>query len=311
MTSTTPLVKVAKACQFVLDETQTLEAQKDACFAAVIKSCKQGKWQQFDGCKDEISQLTNSIGQSLLIFSISSNEQRLSEELIFREISIFTRDRRGNTAFHCAVLQGNAQLIEMLFKHFALDVRNLQKKTPYDLAKDFGKRDTFLRGIDNIFLCYRRTKQYNKTLELLRSVLHIVEELLGEKHFQMALCLAEMGHCYFSLGNYAQALIMFRQAEELFITTDRAVTTLHSIGLCYYRLREYAKALELFQEELSLLYNNADKAISYYDIARCYRKLGDPDEAKENFTEATLRDGRFETRCAEKLSNMNKYSKQT
>ena len=108
---------------------------------------------------------------------------------------------------------------------------------------------------------------------------------VGEKHSE-GRARGSLGACFYSLGQYEQALCLNEQSHML-TGGDRIVCG--NIGLCYTKLKQYTSAIEWHERSRAMAQDLGDKAeegIASGNIARCYAALGQNEEAIELFRQS-------------------------
>ncbi len=129
------LSKIIRTLQF--DES----LDREACFQAVIEACRQRHWKPITACRDELVELIDQTGRSLLIYALQIGDHMLSQALIEQEIALQTSDRQGNTPLHYAAEQGNSDLLLKLRKHLSVNSKNDRGQTPLHRAVNQGQRE--------------------------------------------------------------------------------------------------------------------------------------------------------------------------
>src|SRR4051812_34656675 len=105
------LSRIVQVFQVTLSDSASLEDLEKACFQSALEACRQGRWEQITSCQDELAQLTDQQGRSILLCAIQSGDRTLSQRLITEGITLHTHDLEGNTPLHYAASRGDVDLI--------------------------------------------------------------------------------------------------------------------------------------------------------------------------------------------------------
>ena len=99
-----------------------------------------------DSQKDALTKLVNSLGDTLLIYSIKHDESEIFTKLLDKEICVSSKDKEGNLPIHIAAKLGLLKFIQKLFEHNLTDKKNLKLQTPLHLAASIGQ-ETIVRKL--------------------------------------------------------------------------------------------------------------------------------------------------------------------
>jgi ankyrin repeat protein len=122
-------------------------ASEQACFEAAWEMCRARNWTLLKQCQEELNQIVNEQGRSLLQQAIRVGEIALATEMIANGIAIHGRDSMGNTAMHYAVQTESLNLVLKLYEHTSQDTRNEQGQTPLHYAAARGQLDVIRKLI--------------------------------------------------------------------------------------------------------------------------------------------------------------------
>ena len=204
------LARIVQVFQVHLPESASKDLE-EACFQSVLEACRQGKWEQITSCKNELAQLTDQQGRSILLFFIQSGDKILSQKLISEGVTLHTYDLEGNTPLHYAALRGDVDLISMLYKHISIDSKNINGETPLHLAIRAGQSDVvkalLLNGAQKeACFNYETIEVTPLGLAVIRGDLESVQILLQE---------VKISTTQTSLGNVLHLAVHFQQNEVL------------------------------------------------------------------------------------------------
>jgi ankyrin repeat protein/tetratricopeptide (TPR) repeat protein/predicted acylesterase/phospholipase RssA len=127
----------------------TVPPTEQACFEAAWEMCKGRNWTLLRRCQEELNQIVNEQGRSLLQKAIRIGEIALATEMIANGIAIHVRDAEGNTAMHYAVQTESLDLISKLYEHIPQDAQNFHGQTPLHFAASRGQLDVIRTLIAN------------------------------------------------------------------------------------------------------------------------------------------------------------------
>ncbi|NGX60450.1 MAG: Photosystem I assembly protein Ycf3 [Chlamydiae bacterium] len=189
----------------------TFEEKQQACFEKVLEACKEKDWEKIKASKDLLTYLTNHLGQTILLYAVSSGKTKLSIELIERQIALKSKDGDGNTALHIAAYHGDIHLLGMLWEHIPIDEKNNYGQPPLHTAIFRGQVDVvsaLIRNVKNL------SHPFNwKTLKItplgfaaLRGEIGCFEVLLHKVPFSTATS---------SVGTLLHLVVHFQQNEML------------------------------------------------------------------------------------------------
>jgi len=109
----------------------------------------------------------------------------------------------------------------------------------------------------NISHCFLKTNHPRQALEVADKILEIYQELLDRKHPYLAWITMKKACCIHDLGDYRQALILFKEALSLLIAlwgndhVDLA-DCWNEIGNCYLHMNEFKEARKAFRSGLRI-----------------------------------------------------------
>lgn len=141
------LTTIIEHLNLPIDQTSDVQ---DKCFSAVWEHCEMGRWDIITALKNSITQLVNSLGQSILAYCIveaaieeTDNIKAVRQKpidifkfLINHKIALISPNQEGNLPIHIAAEWGLEQHVKELFKHNLLDARNLNGFTPLHLYQN-------------------------------------------------------------------------------------------------------------------------------------------------------------------------------
>jgi tetratricopeptide (TPR) repeat protein len=108
----------------------------------------------------------------------------------------------------------------------------------------------------------------------------------------IAASLANLGTCYFSLGDYPRAIELHQQALVIAreMSNRRAeATVLGNLGNCYYSLGDYPTAIGLYEQALAIARDvsyREGEATHLGNLGTCYAELGQTSRAIEQYQQA-------------------------
>lgn len=94
---------------------------------------------------------------------------------------------------------------------------------------------------------------------------------------KMPLAYNQLGHCYYRLENYQEAIVWYKKAiDDMYFNSNRTLsnTTCCLLGSCYYHLKNYQEAIIWLKKAIE----NGDTD-SYFWLGRCYSVQQDYQEA--------------------------------
>ncbi len=116
----------------------SIQQSSDLCFSEIYNLCKQKKWAIINELKDEVNQLVNAVGQTLLVACIYQKDEILFQGLIEKEIAIHKPSKEGNLPLHYASQMGLIKFVEQLINYNKINVENKFNQTPLHLAAYYG-----------------------------------------------------------------------------------------------------------------------------------------------------------------------------
>ena len=96
---------------------------------------------------------------------------------------------------------------------------------------------------------------------------------------KMPLAYNQLGHCYYRLENYQEAIVWYKKAiDDMYFYSNRTLsnTTCCLLGSCYYHLKNYQEAIIWLKKAIE----NGDTD-SYFWLGRCY-------SVQQNYQEAII-----------------------
>lgn len=91
--------------------------------------------------QEQLRILTDVKGRSILMGAIEKGEEKLSEELIKRNITVQTKDSQGNSALHLASKFGSLKSTHSLLKKLQINEQNEKGRTPLIVAIKYGRNE--------------------------------------------------------------------------------------------------------------------------------------------------------------------------
>jgi len=158
----------------------------------------------------------------------------------------------------------------------------------FELRCDTGDYDTAAALLAAIDFGYLQVWGHYRTLTDLHERIHgrISDPVLNGAH------LANLGNCFYSLGDYRQAIDLHSQA--LVIARDTRDphgegAELGNLGNCYYSLGDYRQAIDLHSQALVIARDIGDRrgeGVELGNLGSCRYSLGDFRRAIELYTQA-------------------------
>ena len=158
----------------------------------------------------------------------------------------------------------------------------------FELRCDIGDYDTAATVLQDIDFCYLQMWGHFRTVVELRERIHgrITDRALNAAH------LANLGTCYFRLGDYRVAIDVLTQALALHRDTGNRQgegIALGNLGLCHFHLGDYRQAIDLHTQALALhrdTGNRQGEGIALDNLGNCHSHLGDYRQAIDLHTQA-------------------------
>jgi tetratricopeptide (TPR) repeat protein len=276
------LSKIAHSFHFKLDQKAPLEKQQDFCMEKVLKRCGQSKWEYTVGCEDAISQLTDSLGRSLLIRAIESDNAKLCRALTSRQIAISVVNADGDTALHTAARTGHVGCIVALCPYFSLDKQNLQGETANGILGKSQTTTKVLNSLEGLALRLLGPDKYAEALEIYRQIYRLYEAhsaAESRKH----IVVENMICCLIELKRIDEALELMEKNLPWKVTayeenSQVMANTWSRFGDCLLEKGRDEEALEMFKKALQVwekVERKKDLALAHISksIGLCYRVL--------------------------------------
>ncbi|MBS0628596.1 MAG: tetratricopeptide repeat protein [Verrucomicrobia bacterium] len=263
------LDKVSKTFFLKLDPTLSIEERQYACFEGVFERLRAKQWISIPLCTEELSQLTDREGRSLLIRALDlyPNDHDLAVALATSKIAL---DRVGpgeNSPLHYAARTENCKVIELLYSPTSALKRNNNNQTPLDVAANLHQVEA-IRTLLNIPNLIDRTPTWATFFNL------------GNRFF-------DEGHLPEAKGMYLEALAVAESAFVPDVHGPQLGMNLHNLGCLHFSLKEYDKALFYWEKEYEIrlkLRENVTDLLK--DIALIYALQGNEIEALKTLTKA-------------------------
>ena len=111
--------------------------------------------------------------------------------------------------------------------------------------------------MSNLAGLYTTLGNYQRSEQLQRQALDILEKTYGTYHPRVAWAVEKMGGLYAASGDYRQALQRYRQALDITEKTvgpehPEAANCLDGMGLAYYSLGNFAEAADCYRRALAI-----------------------------------------------------------
>lgn len=271
-------------------------------------------WELIDKATNELSQLVDEKGCSLLVHAINKGDSCLSEKLINHGIALRGTDMRGNTALHIAAKKGELELINQLKTHLDVNSRNTHGKTPLHKALKTGQSTAVQTLVDNgaditqaAQLLVRKkswdfenTKNWVETSEAAELWYSHAQCLKESKNFetldwkQKVAILEGMAEFRNVMGFYRKALEVGEQAltirkEALGSEHSEVALGLSLVGQLCCKSLEYAEGEKYFKQaieiqEKTLGHEHLDLVKSLHNLGMCYTHQGSHEESFQCYT---------------------------
>lgn len=305
------LSKIAHVFRVVLKIGLTIEQQKQACFEAVIAACNQKRWELIEECKDELCQLTDQVGRSLLVYALETPDSILAQELIARGISLKSVDAQGNNALHHFARIGDAEAIGILHKHISTTAKNNAGETPLDVAFSANQPYTAITlltsaelrdktpqwvTLNSIGIRFFKAGAIQAALAIHVEACDIATKAFEETDPNLITSIDHVANCSFALKDYVQARQFF--AVELGIIIKiykedhpKVIDLLKSISLCHLFEGNLEEALKLAGEAHSIATHSLEDNPFEVDMIKnhigfCHFSFGDYETALKYYRQA-------------------------
>jgi tetratricopeptide (TPR) repeat protein len=109
----------------------------------------------------------------------------------------------------------------------------------------------------NIGQCHRYTHNYPQALDHFLQAMPLLD-VEGGRETEAVAAYNDIGACYYSQGNYKDALIFFTKALEWELDQPNAqlrpslATTYNNVGKCHHHQQDYAQALDCYHHALQI-----------------------------------------------------------
>ncbi len=108
--------------------------QQDKICKVVLEKIQKGDLVLIKQYKNELSQIRDRRGRTLLMQATANWQQDIVEQLVRLEIGVHDVDTEGNTALHCAAGSGALSLLTLLTQNLSIQTLNRNKQTPLHSA---------------------------------------------------------------------------------------------------------------------------------------------------------------------------------
>jgi len=252
--------KVSRAFKLKKDE---------ALFDGVLQKLQQKKYTPIAKCREELCQLTDPTGKSLLVRALELDppDQTLIAALVTDKIALGMPAPSGDMPLDLAARRGDLCAIELLYplqsnkmKESALEIAVASGQTSAVIKlltlPKLNDRTPLWSSLINISTRYCQEGFFTGALEILWKALAVAEESFRDKK--------DKGNCVITLHNLAGTLAALRQFSE---------------ALVYYQ-----RAYDLFNE----IYERTDEDFLplICDLANCHTSLNDHKMARVFLREA-------------------------
>jgi tetratricopeptide (TPR) repeat protein len=165
-------------------------------------------------------------------------------------------------------------------------IRILARVLP--LSEKVKFREEYKKILNNLALAYTSRAEYDKALGLHFKVLVINEE--DNDVVNVSTTLFNIGHAYYRMKNFSQALEYFEKVLELQRTQPEISETrskiLVSIGLCHNLLNDYEQAQDVFEEAIEGCGKDCQPEVllgGQHGLGIAYFELGNYKQARKYF----------------------------
>lgn len=193
---------------------------------------------------------------------INIAEYRDAEKCYTNALTIIKKIKKEQTAAHAQILDNYGSLMQMMSDYDAAE-------TYYNQALSIREKLFGTQHIDYL-ITYRglAVLESNNKPEIaekkLQVILKTLKKTVGDKHFEYAATLVELGYVYLHLEKYSLCKNHFLQAKEILSTTlgeqnQHYGSVLNALGLLYYATQDYPNAENYYKQALEIFQNGFGK----------------------------------------------------
>lgn len=167
-------------------------------------------------------------------------------------------------------------------KAISLDEQSL------DILKGFSNTRAYRGVLADLSSCYMVLGDYDKAIELMDSVLTILQDRKGAEYFGY---LNNLANCYYSMNQITEAIKIYKMVlknQESFVGKKNLdyASTLENLASCYSSIERYRDAITAQKECVEILLKvlgewNPICAISYLNLGYLYRCVGEDKKSIE------------------------------
>lgn len=159
-----------------------------------------------------------------------------------------------------------------------------------DLAQKNGNKHDENTFLNDLGLCYDKTSNWDKAIEVYKKAFAIAEELKDIK--KMFAPLNNLGLIYHNIGKYDDALEIYNDSLKIVRQIgyeDSEGSILNNCARIYSNRGDYEDAIEFFQQSIKIaekIGNLSQKAIRLNNLGFAYKSMKEDDKALEKYNEA-------------------------
>lgn len=158
------------------------------------------------------------------------------------------------------------------------------------IAQQKGNKPDENTFLNDLGLCYDKTSNWDKAIEIYKKAFGIAEELKDIK--KMFAPLNNLGLIYHNIGKYDEALEIYNKSLKIVRQIgyeDSEGSLLNNVARIYSNRGDYQDAVEFFQMSIKIaekLGNLSQKAIRLNNLGFAYKSMKEDDKALEKYIEA-------------------------